>query len=69
MTDLLTATASSTTPDAASETPIATPLSDARTQLAEAIGLLGYDDGLHQMLATPRRELSVAVPLRPRTTT
>jgi glutamate dehydrogenase (NAD(P)+) len=64
MTDLLTATASSPTADAASATPIATPLTDARTQLAEAIGLLGYDNGLHQMLATPRRELSVAVPLR-----
>lgn len=45
-------------------TPHATPLDDARSQLAEAIGLLGYDDGLHRMLATPRRELTVAVPLR-----
>ncbi|GAA1807552.1 Glu/Leu/Phe/Val dehydrogenase [Agromyces neolithicus] len=43
---------------------IATPLSDARSQLAEAAGLLGLTDGLHQMLATPRRELTVAVPLR-----
>lgn len=41
-----------------------TPLADARAQLAEAVELLGYGDGLHQMLATPRRELSVAVPLR-----
>ena len=41
-----------------------TPLVDARAQLAEAVTLLGYGDGLHQMLATPRRELSVAVPLR-----
>jgi glutamate dehydrogenase (NAD(P)+) len=43
---------------------IATPLTDARSQLAEAVALLGYNDGLHQMLATPRRELTVAVPLR-----
>nr|WP_233257507.1 Glu/Leu/Phe/Val dehydrogenase [Promicromonospora sp. AC04] len=26
--------------------------------------MLGYDDGLHRMLATPRREIHVAVPLR-----
>ena len=79
MTDLLAATTMSTATDASRvgfETPtapaapdpaeahIATPLTDARSQLAEAIALLGYTDGLHQMLATPRRELSVAVPLR-----
>ena len=39
-------------------------LDDARAQLATATRLLGYDDGLHAMLATPRRELTVAVPLR-----
>ncbi|MCD1572893.1 Glu/Leu/Phe/Val family dehydrogenase [Agromyces mediolanus] len=44
--------------------PVATPLEDARAQLAEAIALLGYSDGTRQMLATPRRELTVAVPLR-----
>jgi glutamate dehydrogenase (NAD(P)+) len=44
--------------------PEATPLADARAQLAEAVALLGYGEGLHRMLATPRRELSVAVPLR-----
>lgn len=44
--------------------PEATPLVDARAQLTEAVQLLGYSDGLHAMLATPRRELSVAVPLR-----
>ncbi|RNE62575.1 Glu/Leu/Phe/Val family dehydrogenase [Cryobacterium tepidiphilum] len=44
--------------------PEATPLDDARAQLAVATGLLGYSDGLHAMLATPRRELTVAVPLR-----
>jgi glutamate dehydrogenase (NAD(P)+) len=76
MTDLLTATTASTVSDAttASSVPdapaaasgahIATPLTDARAQLAEAISLLGYGDGLHRMLATPRRELTVAVPLR-----
>lgn len=40
------------------------PLVTARAQLAEAVQILGYDDGLHQMLATPRREMHVAVPLR-----
>ena len=40
------------------------PLEDARTQLAAAIELLGYDDGIHQMLATPRREVTVSIPLR-----
>jgi glutamate dehydrogenase (NAD(P)+) len=71
MTDLLAATTLSTATDAApapgsapTADHIATPLTDARAQLAEAIGLLGYEDGLHQMLATPRRELPVAVPLR-----
>jgi glutamate dehydrogenase (NAD(P)+) len=43
---------------------IATPLDDAHAQLAAAIELLGYDDGLHQMLATPRREVTVSIPLR-----
>jgi len=40
------------------------PLADARTQLREATTLLGYDEGLHRMLATPRREVSVSIPLR-----
>lgn len=40
------------------------PLADARTQLREATTLLGYDEGLHQMLATPRREVTVSIPLR-----
>jgi glutamate dehydrogenase (NAD(P)+) len=78
MTDLLAATTTSTAMDAAASARSAapartaasarlaepTPLLDARSQLAEAITLLGYADGLHQMLATPRRELTVAVPLR-----
>ncbi|WP_350347895.1 Glu/Leu/Phe/Val dehydrogenase [Agromyces sp. G08B096] len=49
---------------AANAAPIATPLDDARAQLAEAIALLGFSEGTHQLLATPRRELTVAVPLR-----
>ena len=36
----------------------------ALAQLADAAAFLGLDDGLHEMLATPRRALSVAVPLR-----
>ncbi|GAA1542870.1 Glu/Leu/Phe/Val family dehydrogenase [Nocardioides humi] len=40
------------------------PLADARTQLREATTLLGYDEGLHRMLATPRREVTVSIPLR-----
>ncbi|WP_028044882.1 Glu/Leu/Phe/Val dehydrogenase [Cellulomonas sp. URHE0023] len=42
----------------------ASPLDTARAQLASAVDLLGYDEGLHRMLATPRREMNVAVPLR-----
>ena len=44
--------------------PHTSPLETARAQLASAIEILGYDDGLHQMLATPRREMNVAIPLR-----
>jgi glutamate dehydrogenase (NAD(P)+) len=43
---------------------IPSPLVDARSQLADAIAILGLSDGVHQMLATPRRELTVSVPLR-----
>ncbi len=39
-------------------------LDSALHQLAEAARQLGLDDGMHQMLATPRRSLQVAVPLR-----
>lgn len=41
-----------------------TPLADARIQLTQAAEALGYDDGLLRMLATPRREIAVGVPLR-----
>ncbi|WP_418278077.1 Glu/Leu/Phe/Val family dehydrogenase [Isoptericola jiangsuensis] len=57
---MLVTTTSTRTAPAADATPLAT----ARTQLATAVEHLGYDDGLHQMLATPRREIHVAVPLR-----
>ena len=36
----------------------------AQIQLATAVRELGLDDGLHQLLATPRRALTVSVPLR-----
>ena len=39
-------------------------LETAHAQLATAAEILGYDEGLHRMLATPRREIHVAVPLR-----
>ena len=42
----------------------ASALDTAHAQLAGAVDFLGYDDGLHEMLATPRREVNVAVPLR-----
>jgi glutamate dehydrogenase (NAD(P)+) len=41
-----------------------TTLATAHEQLATAVEHLGYDEGLHRMLATPRREIHVAVPLR-----
>ena len=40
------------------------PLDDAQRQLADAVELLGYDDGIHAMLASPRREITVSIPLR-----
>ncbi|MCL2453689.1 MAG: Glu/Leu/Phe/Val dehydrogenase [Micrococcales bacterium] len=40
------------------------PLATALAQLASAVEILGFDSGVHDMLATPRRELRVAVPLR-----
>ena len=39
-------------------------LDSALHQLAGAVQQLGLDDGLHGLLATPRRSLTVAVPLR-----
>jgi glutamate dehydrogenase (NAD(P)+) len=43
---------------------LSAPLTTAKAQLATAVGILGYDDGMHAMLATPRREINVAIPLR-----
>jgi glutamate dehydrogenase (NAD(P)+) len=40
------------------------PLDDARTQLRQATSSLGYDEGMFTMLATPRREVTVSIPLR-----
>src|SRR4051794_23441584 len=40
------------------------PLVDARTQLREAIEVLGYDESMYDLLAQPRREVTVAIPLR-----
>jgi len=40
------------------------PLADARAQLAKAAGILGLNDGMHQMLASSRREINVTIPLR-----
>ncbi|MFV0286600.1 MAG: Glu/Leu/Phe/Val family dehydrogenase [Demequina sp.] len=40
------------------------PLDEARAQLAHAVDRLGLDEGLHQMMAQPRREMTVLVPLR-----
>lgn len=42
----------------------ANPLDEAIAQLDGAIATLGYDAGVRDMLATPRREMTVAVPLR-----
>jgi glutamate dehydrogenase (NAD(P)+) len=40
------------------------PLDDAQNQLTGAVNLLELDRGMHEILATPRRELTVSVPLR-----
>ncbi len=39
-------------------------LDDAHAQLAEAIDILGLGEQVHRLLVEPRRELSVAIPLR-----
>jgi glutamate dehydrogenase (NAD(P)+) len=39
-------------------------LDDARAQLSRAIDLLGYDHSMYQLLALPRREVTVSIPLR-----
>ena len=57
MTDIL-----DTRPDTTAVT--RSPLDDARSQLADAIKVLGYDQGVYDLLAAPRRELTVSIPLR-----
>ena len=42
----------------------ASPILTAHAQLAGACAHLGYDEGIHHHLATPRREMHVAIPLR-----
>ncbi|GAA0319356.1 Glu/Leu/Phe/Val dehydrogenase dimerization domain-containing protein [Kineococcus aurantiacus] len=42
----------------------AAPLEDARRQLAEAVSHLGLSEGTYRLLAHPRREVTVSVPLR-----
>ncbi|MFI2487706.1 Glu/Leu/Phe/Val dehydrogenase [Promicromonospora kroppenstedtii] len=62
-----TTTSTTTTPPsfAPSDSPAeGSALATAHAQLATAAQILGYDEGLHRMLATPRREIHVAVPLR-----
>ena len=39
-------------------------LDSALFQLSQAVEQLGLDEGMHDMLATPRRSMEVAVPLR-----
>lgn len=55
--------ASASTPEAAAHH-TSGPLDDARAQLASAIEHLDLDAGTHAMLATPRREMTVSIPLR-----
>lgn len=40
------------------------PLADAQAQLTAAVATLGYETGLHRLLARPRREMTVSIPLR-----
>lgn len=46
------------------ESVVVSPLTEAQAQLREAVKLLNYDDGMLRMLAAPRREMSVSIPLR-----
>lgn len=43
---------------------VPTPLTAAHTQLADAVDRLGYKQSMFDMLSTPRREVTVSVPLR-----
>lgn len=57
----LVSTAPPVTPRTSSEH---SSLSDAHAQLARAVELVGLTPGMHGMLAAPRREVSVSIPLR-----
>lgn len=50
--------------DAPAIAPGASVLADARSQLRTATEVLGFDDSMFTMLATPRREVTVSIPLR-----
>lgn len=51
-------------PTVSSARSAAAPLASAQHHLAEAALFLSLDEGLHQLLATPRRSLTVSVPVR-----
>lgn len=40
------------------------PWRDAREQLAEAVKILGHSEVMYTLLATPRHETTVSIPLR-----
>ncbi|MDO4664616.1 MAG: Glu/Leu/Phe/Val dehydrogenase [Actinomycetaceae bacterium] len=48
----------------ATDKPTRTPFDDAKDQLRKAQEILGFSDGQYEMLATPRREMAVAIPIR-----
>ena len=50
--------------EASDVTESADPLGDARSRLGQAIDALGYDQQMFDMLASPRREMTVSIPLR-----
>jgi len=52
------------TTDLAIVSAVENPLDDARRRLRTAVDALGYDDGTYDMLAMPRREMTVSIPLR-----
>ncbi|WP_332667109.1 Glu/Leu/Phe/Val family dehydrogenase [Aeromicrobium sp.] len=52
------------TPTTTDRSPGEHALADALAQLKFAVDLLGYGDGLHQLLASARRETRVSIPLR-----
>ncbi|EMY32452.1 glutamate dehydrogenase (NAD(P)+) [Arthrobacter crystallopoietes BAB-32] len=43
--------------------PAGGPLANAQAQLTAAVETLSYSSGLHQLLASPRREMTVSIPL------